>query len=92
MTSRYRASAGATSVLALLLGVVPGAPAEADCLHADVYVERQNESTIYPVGEDPCLTPTSGTWMLFVGPVDVGHDVPDGAPRRVFVDIRVPVP
>lgn len=66
--------------------------ASADCLYAEVFVERQNNPTLYPLGPNPCLTSTPGTWMLFVGPVDVGHDVPDGAPKRVYVDVRVPVP
>lgn len=83
-------------VAAAVVGVVASSlhtgSARADCLYGEVFVERQNASTVYPLGSNPCLTPTSGTWMVFVGPVDVGHDVPDGAPKRVYVDVRVPVP
>lgn len=76
--------------LSLLSGVER---ARADCLYAEVFVERKNESTVYPLGSDPCLTPTSGGWMFFGGPVDVGHEgVPSGAPKRVYVDVRIPVP
>lgn len=81
----------AASVCLALTFLLTG-PARADCLHAEVFIERQNDTTVYPLGPDPCLTPTSGAWMLFLGPVDAGHDVPDGAPKRVYADIRVPVP
>lgn len=92
MGTRIRACRGLMPLVFVIVGVLGVEPVEADCLYADVYVERQGASTVYPVGEDPCLTPTPGTWLLLVGPVDVGHDVPDGAPKRVFVDIRVPLP
>lgn len=82
----------ATVVVALLMQVI-SSDARADCVHAEVFVERQNAATVYPIGSNPCVTPTPWNQGLEVGPVDVGHTgVPDGVPKRLYVDIRIPAP
>lgn len=93
MTKMSRWRLVAVAVLGTAAMASPGATvrAKADCVYVDAYVERENDSTVYPLGPDPCRLPTSAEWMVFV-PVDVGHDVPEGAPKRVFVDVRIPVP
>ncbi len=68
-------------------------PASAECVYGLAYVERQNAPTVYVLGPDPCVHPTDWNQVVFGGPVDVGHDnMPDGAPNRVVVEVRVPVP
>ena len=77
-------------VAALMIGAA--APARAECVYGLAYVERENASTIWVLGPDPCVYPTSWNQVVFAGPVDVGHGMPDGAPNRVFVEVRVPIP
>lgn len=80
-------------VLSLVWGFAGAAsPARAECIYGLAYVERENAETVWLLGPDPCIHPTSWNQVVFVGPVDVGHDMPDGAPNRVYVEVRVPIP
>ena len=79
-------------LLAMAALAAQGSPAAADCVHGLAYVERENAPTIWVLGPDPCVYPTAWNHVGYVGPVDVGHDMPDGAPNRVFVEVLVPVP
>lgn len=78
--------------LAVLVVITADAPAHAECVYGLAYVERENASTIWLLGPDPCIHPTGWNQVVFAGPVDVGHDMPDGAPKRVYAEVRVPVP
>ena len=83
-------------LVALLMAVavfLPAPPADAECVHAVVYVTRENDTPVYVVGEnDPCLTPTP--WYQEITLPSGGHadGMPTGAPNGYFVDLRVPVP
>jgi len=81
------------ALVAMSAVLVPGTPADAECVYAVVYVTRENAPPVYVAGEnDPCLTPTPWYQEVFV-PTD-GHipETPDGVPNGYFVDLRVPVP
>lgn len=86
---RMFAAAGVLGSSALL-STAP--PARGECVYGLAYVERENAPTIWLLGPDPCVYPTGWNQVVFAGPVDVGHDMPEGAPNRVYVEARVPVP
>ena len=89
-----RLRAGLVAVGLGLLGVGGTAsPVRAECVYGLAYVERENAPTIHVLGPDPCVHSTDWNQVVFVGPTDVGQSgMPDGAPNRVVVEVRVPIP
>ena len=80
-------------MLASVLVVWAPPPARADCVYVELYVTRRNADPIHPLGDDPCVYPTS--WDTLTDPSDEhtdDHDLPDGAPDGYYVKVGVPAP
>ena len=92
MSSRVVARVAFLSA-AVLAGTVLGAPpADAECVHALVYVTRQDQPPIYVLGPDPCLYETPWHQVVFVPSGLTVTNLPPGTPNGYVVDIRIPVP
>lgn len=85
---------GLAGMAVVALGLGPGAaPASAECVYAEFYVTRANDTPIWVVGEnDPCLYPTPWTWGILLPGDSTQGGLPDGTPNGYHRDIRVPLP
>lgn len=78
--------------VAAVLVRVGAAPASADCIRADVYVNREGTTPTYLVGPGSCVPTPFPDWTDVTTGVEHTGTVPPGYPDGAGVDIHTVSP